>query len=366
LQPITNHKRDTAPGVWRFINVWMAQRPTPFMSIVPIHRRGANVEPHDRATDPARPAQPDRVPILMRMPDLARIDGPQATLEMHAPPLRAAAPPRAEAQRAPRAQRPQQTTRRAERPVANTSTGPSRLASPRKDPDEADSDMSPPGSAKVRARGSGRRSKFRREVPSSPPASRTAAWLNPTNIMVGAAVLAVIVSIVAMVRRPATQPIDASPPGWNAGGNHPPAVNPAPAAPIGPTAVAQPEQREQASPETPAPDRAPMHSDGQRRRPGAWSNNTPEPSQAAPAPTPAPQLPLPEPDPEPGQWSTRSAMRPPHRAPVPPEMRRPFPPAAGERQPVESPGTATLTGTIDKQEQPTLRAEHERIGQGVY
>lgn len=349
------------------------------MSIVPIHRRGANVVQGAAIPDRSEAAPPDRVPILMRMPDLARIDGPHLSLETHQP------------SRPTQSSRPQ-ATRSKERPAPTTSTRPNSDSAARvRTNDESDSPKSPDRPSKVRAHGSSRSESRRRREMAPVTAHGVTSWLLPRNLLVGAAVIAVIISIVAMVRRPATQAIQSPAPAWNPGGAVAPAVNPMPAAPVGPTATGQP----------PTPSEAPLNKavvgDVRRDQQGTWTTQSQDSRASAPSATsPSSTLPLPEPDPEPGQWPTRSAMRiapqtsagyqptgtfaPPATNDganmTAPQTAPPAAPAGGEqRNPSDgqrreadfsAPATATLTGTIDKAEQPTLRAEHERIGQGVY
>ncbi|MCE9554881.1 MAG: hypothetical protein K8T91_16120 [Planctomycetes bacterium] len=352
------------------------------MSIVPIHRRGANVAQGTTVPDRSEAAPPDRVPILMRMPDLARIDGPHLSLETHQP------------SRPAQSSRPQ-AARPMERSAPSTSA-PSASMRPKSESaarvrssDEADSPKSADRPPKVRATGSNRSESRRRREMASMSAQGVPAWFLPRNLLVGAAVLAVIISIVAMVRRPATQAIESPPPAWNPGGAVAPAVNPMPAAPVGPTATGQP----------PVPGESPVNKavveDVRRDQQGTWTTQSQENRSAAPsAPSPSSTLPLPEP--EPGQWPTRSAMRvapqtspgyqpwggyappatnggpnmtaPQTTPPAAPTGGEPRMPSDGQRRAADfsAPATATLTGTIDKAEQPTLRAEHERIGQGVY
>lgn len=349
------------------------------MSIVPIHRRGANAAEGANVPERSEAAPPDRVPILLRMPDLARIDGPHLTLEAH------------QKSRPGSSSRPQ-AARPIERPGPST-LAPSTSSRPRNEPaakvrsgDDTDTPKSPDRPPRVRAprsRGGSRHQEM------APPAQGVMAWFLPRNLLVGAAVLAVIISIVAMVRRPATQAIQPPPPAWNPGGAVAPAANPMPAAPVGPTATGQP----------PVPAEPPRNKavvgDVRQDQPGAWTTQSQD-NRGAPPTAPSPSSTLPLPEPEPGQWPTRSAMRvaprtsegyqptggfappatnggpnmtPPQTAPSAADAGgEPKMPAEGHRPAADfsAPATATLTGTIDKAELPTLRAEHERIGQGVY
>jgi hypothetical protein len=208
-----------------------------------------------------------------------------------------------------------------------------------------DDDMTTTTPTEVRTEHPRRPPRRRRErpLPQSPQ-----SWVQPSHLLIGAAIIAVIISIVAMIRRPAVQTPEAPPPLWNPGN----AAQANPAAPLagGAPGAAVPQNPLPASP-VPAMSAsqglapaAPAQTPVASPQPGAWA-----PVQPPPAQNPPSDLPLPEPTAQrgaPGQWGTGGT---------------PVAPVA-----VTPPATATLMGTIDKPEQPTLRAEHERIGQGVY
>ena len=337
------------------------------MTIVPIHRRGANVAHGGtvlRRTDSGvqrTGAPPDRVPILMRMPDLARVDEPESAVSTAAGPTpdttdsrptRTTKPNAAPA--APRGMRIDSPTPRDTR-TKDVDTPKAKSVNRDTLADTAPgTTMTPERLSKVRARNYRSTGERRRDMPGRQKPT-AGAWMQPSYLLIGAAILAVIVSIVAMIRRPAVQQIETLPPGWNAGGA-PTTASPVSAVPLNPSpAVAAPVSAVPINnpPVGPAPvSAAPINmapaptAVDNAPQPGAWP---------APAPSDAPLL-LPEP----------TAQRS-----VPGQLLGAGSPALANGQ--RSAGgnglapTATLMGTIDKPEQPTiLRAEHERTGQGVY
>lgn len=314
------------------------------MSIVPIQRRTSNVANRptvERRVDaPAKAAStppPDRVPILMRMPDMSRVDGSQTLAPAGRSNVTAAvvAPP---------------STEHSITPPPRRSPGSERGTTAARTSDAANSTETRPTDPEVRPRP--RRVKPRSTSPQARH-SETSFWLQPSHLLIGAAVVAVIISVIAMIRRPEQQPNNMAPPAWNAGGAAAPTPL-SPAAPVGngtqplgaqpQPAPAAPVNAAPAAPTGPTPNNSSALGNSAAPSPGAWSTD----SQPAPASqnTPQPELKLPQPDP--GQWPAQSAA---NVAPV--------------GAPTGTPAAA-LTGTIDKPEQPTLRAQHERIGQGIH